>query len=73
MEKAQSDTRPRPLLHPIREARRQLGNIAQSTFYGMVHRGEIRIVKRGRRSFVTDSELVEHVARLLHEQHPTEA
>jgi len=44
-------------LLPIAEARHQLGGISPSTFYALVNKGELSLVKIGRRSFVQAEEL----------------
>ena len=59
-----ADSAPKRLLHPITEARVQLGGISHSNFYEIVKRGDIALVKIGRRSFVTDDALLAYVARL---------
>lgn len=51
-------------LHPVPEAREILGNIGHSKFYEVVRAGELRLVKIGRRSFVTDDELRRFVRSL---------
>ncbi len=52
------------LLHPIREARAKLGGMGPTKFYSLVTEGKIKIVKVGRRSFVTDDELHACVERI---------
>jgi len=52
------------LIHSIPEAREQLGNIGHSKFYDLVKTGKIRLVKIGRRSFVTYDELRSYVAKI---------
>ena len=53
-----------PLLHPIPEARGILGGIGNSKFYGIVAAGQLKLVKIGSRSFVTDDEIRRYVATL---------
>ena len=55
---------PKRLLYPISEVRSQLGDISHTYFYEIVKRGELELVKMGRRSFVTDDALRAYVARL---------
>ncbi len=55
-------------LHPIREACELLGGISHAGFYNLVGRGLIRVVKLGRRSFVTSGEIENVVARLEEEE-----
>ena len=45
------------LLHPIPVARALLGNIGNTKFYEIVASGQLKLVKIGSRSFVTDGEL----------------
>ena len=58
------DDPPKRLIYPIPEARKQLGGISHSNFYEIVKRGDLELVKIGRRSFVTDEALLRYVARL---------
>jgi hypothetical protein len=44
-------------MYPIREARQQLGGISHTTFYHLVSKDEIRLIKLGRRSFVSADEI----------------
>ena len=55
---------PKRLIHPIPEARKLLGGISHSNFYEIIKRGDLELVKIGRRSFVTDEALRRYVARL---------
>ena len=55
------------LLHPIPEARAILGNIGNSKFYQIVASGQLKLVKIGRRSFVTPDELRRYVDSLSDE------
>lgn len=57
-------TRPKRLLHPVKEAREALGGMGQTKFYSLVAEGKIKIVKVGRRSFLTDDELHASAARI---------
>ena len=45
------------LLHPIPEARQMLGGLGNTKFYEVVAAGQLKLVKIGSRSFVTDDEL----------------
>lgn len=44
-------------LYPIREARQLLGGWSNSFFYEQVAKGVVRLVKVGRRSFVSAEEI----------------
>ena len=44
-------------LYPIKEAREQLGGISHTTFYALVGKDQIHLVKLGRRSFVAADEI----------------
>ena len=55
------------LLYPIPEARAVLGNIGHSKFYEIVASGQLKLVKIGRRSFVTPDELRRYVDSLSDE------
>ena len=48
---------PRRLIYPIPEARQLLGGIGHTKFYDEVKAGRIRLVKIGKRSFVSYTEL----------------
>lgn len=50
------------LMYPVAEAREILGGLSPATFYRRVHDGLIRIVKDGRRSFVTATEVDRYLA-----------
>jgi excisionase family DNA binding protein len=50
-------------LMPVKEARYQLGGISPSTFYGLVNKGELSLVKIGSRSFVQAEELDDFLRR----------
>lgn len=52
------------LLNTVAEARARLGGIGHSTFYELVKAGDIKLAKIGRRSFVSEDELVRYVASL---------
>ena len=43
-------------LNSVVNARQVLGRISQETFYKYVRTGDLRVVKLGRRTFVTDAE-----------------
>lgn len=55
---------PERFLHSIRDAREKLGGIGHTKFYSLVAEGKIKIVKIGRRSFITDDELNACVQRI---------
>jgi len=55
---------PNRRLYPIPEARAMLGDISNSGFYNLVSQGVIRLVHLGNRSFVTDDEIGNVVARI---------
>jgi hypothetical protein len=55
----------RPLLHPVREARRMMGDIGNTKFYQLAGRGEFKILKIGRKSVVSDDDVVAFRDRLL--------
>ena len=44
-------------LHPIPEARHILGGLGNSAFYEIVKRGDLKLTKIGRRSFVAADEI----------------
>ena len=48
--------RPRAM-YPIPEAREQLGGISHTKFYELVGEGKVRLIKLGRRSFVSAEEI----------------
>ena len=52
--KAQNPAR---LLHPVDEARELLGGIGRTHFYSLVKSGRLNVVKIGKRTFVSDTEL----------------
>ena len=52
------------LLIPVKECRRQLGNIGNTKFYEEVAAGRLKLIKMGRRSFATPAELKRYVAAL---------
>ncbi len=53
-----------PLLIPIKESRRLLGGIGHSKFYEEVAAGRLRLIKMGRRSFLSPDEIRRYVAAL---------
>ena len=55
---------PDRLLHPIPEARKMLGDIGHTKFYQIVGAGKLKLVKIGRRSFLTDEEIRRYAASL---------
>ena len=52
------------LLLTVRDARSCLGNISHSRFYELIRDGQIRIVKIGRRTYITAAELARFVDSL---------
>ena len=54
------------LLYSVRETREQLGGISHAYFYKLVNQGLIRLIKLGRRSFVSRQELEAFVAARNH-------
>jgi hypothetical protein len=52
------------MLYPIVEVRQKLGGISPTTFYQLVAAEQIRVVKIGRRSFVTAAALHAFIDRL---------
>jgi predicted DNA-binding transcriptional regulator AlpA len=65
-----SDKKHTRRLMPVKEARYQLGGISPSTFYGLVNKGELSLVKIGSRSFVQAEELDDFVKRKRYEGFP---
>ena len=57
-------TTPTRVLHSITEVTERLGGISRSTIYVLAKRGDLEIVKIGRRSFVPDQSLETFVSRL---------
>lgn len=51
-------------LYPIEVARKFLGDIGRTTFYAMVAKGEIEIVKIGSRSLATGAGLIRCIETL---------
>ena len=51
-------------LYPIPEAQEQLGGLSRSKLYQLVKSGRLKLVKIGRRSFVTRDEITQFVASL---------
>ena len=51
-------------LNPVPVAREVLGGIGHTKFYDLVQRGDLRLVKIGRRSFVTDDEIERYIDSL---------
>ena len=64
MEKYEKTAERQRRLYPIPEARQQLGGISNGTFYALVKAGVIKLVKIGRRSFVSEAGIDEAVAKL---------
>ncbi len=56
------------LLYSIPEACALLGDIGRTLFYDIVAAGQLKLVKIGRRSFVTDGELRRYAASLSDEE-----
>jgi excisionase family DNA binding protein len=55
---------PRPLLHNINEACRELG-IGRTILYELIKAGELLVVKIGSRTLIPDSELQKFIAKQL--------
>lgn len=52
------------ILFSIQQTRERLGGISRSTLYNLLSRGELRLVKIGRRSFITAESLQDFVRTL---------
>ena len=52
------------ILFSIQQTRERLGGISRSTLYNLLSRGELRLVKIGRRSFVTAESLQDFIRTL---------
>lgn len=52
------------ILFSIQQTRERLGGISRSTLYNLLSRGELRLVKIGRRSFITSESLQDFVRTL---------
>ena len=63
MPESSKTTSPR-VLHSISEASHRLGGISRSMIYVLAKRGDLEIVKIGRRSFVPERCLQAFVSRL---------
>ena len=59
-----------PLLHSIQSSTRILG-IGRSSLYGLIAEGQIRIVKIGRRTLITDPEIRRYVESLTSDHKAT--
>lgn len=57
-----------PLLHDISESGRALGGLGRTAVYELVKRGEIQLVKIGRRSFITAESIRAYVDRISGER-----
>jgi len=53
-----------PLLHSINDSCTVLGNSGRNTIYNLVSAGKLKMVKLGRRSFITDTSLRQLVSEL---------
>lgn len=53
-----------PDLYPIPEGLHKLGGIGRTSLYGLIKRGEIRVVKIGSRTFIPRTEIEAYVERL---------
>ena len=51
-------------LNPVRDTMELLGGVSRSKFYRMVKDGDIKLIRLGRRSFVSAGEIERLVARL---------
>lgn len=51
-------------LYPLPEARKKLGGLSHSKLYELVKKGDLRLVKIGRRSYLTREEIRRFVASL---------
>ena len=56
------------VLYPVPEARHLLGGLGNSAFYEIVKKGELRLTKIGRRSFVAADEIRRFVDNLQHDR-----
>ncbi|WP_425309086.1 helix-turn-helix domain-containing protein [Ammonicoccus fulvus] len=52
------------ILYSVPEGRHQMGDIGHTTFYELVKAGKIKIVKIGRRTFISHDEIERYVASL---------
>lgn len=52
------------ILFSIQQTRERPGGISRSTLYNLLSRGELRLVKIGRRSFITSESLQDFVRTL---------
>jgi excisionase family DNA binding protein len=50
-------------LVPVKEARQELGGISNTTFYALVKKGDLSVVKIGRRSLVQAEEIDEFMRK----------
>ena len=55
---------PERLLYPIPETQEILGGISRSHLYELIKRGDLEVVKMGKRSFITDEAIRKLVAQL---------
>lgn len=55
------------LLYTVPESMAALGGMSRSKFYALISEGHIRVVKIGRRSYVTEPELRRYVDSLAGE------
>ncbi len=62
--RGEDDSSSGQLLNPIKKSRHLLGDLGNSKFYEEVAAGRLKLVKIGRRSFVTTDELRRYVAAL---------
>jgi hypothetical protein len=51
-------------LYPIEVARKFLGDIGRTTFYSMVAKGDVELVKIGSRSLATGAGLIRYIESL---------
>ena len=54
----------KPRLHNVPTSRRLLGNIGHTKFYELLSSGQLKAVKIGNRTFITDDEIDRYVEAL---------
>jgi excisionase family DNA binding protein len=55
---------PQRLIHSVPQSRERLGGLSRSSLYELIARGELELVKIGRRSFITEDSLQRFVSQL---------
>ena len=63
-EEVQRTALPERLLYPLPEVRERLGGISYTTLYALIGRGDLLVVKIGRRSFIPAESLTRFVEQL---------